>query len=376
MKTRKLKTKVKVLLGLLVFFIVIIIYNNTRPNKEEIAIKKQIEQEEKKIVETQIILDEIELNEKVMALKTDSAKRFVENVNSEVELIVYEETGSVELVHTKSDGFFTKSNINLLVDYKVVLSVPTNRITINNLEGDVFINYSDEDIKIKSIEFNEIVPTTDKAVFGSKYKDTEILALVNNSKDLIKEKVSADTSVMNLSKTNLATFLLELSEKFGVKSININGEQLKKDYNFIKKPEIQMNNPNKYLQTVDYIVIHSTAVPEVNALDFYERFNTNPELKASAHFLVDDTNVVQCLPVNKVAWAVGKENYINNYNSISIEMCEGAGEQKTIENTANFVKDILQPQFPNAKVVMHRDFDKTKCPSILSDEQFEELFIK
>ena len=134
------------------------------------------------------------------------------------------------------------------------------------------------------------------------------------------------------------------------------------------------------MSSVDYIVIHSTGVKDVDAQGFYDRFNMETERKASAHFVIDDKEVIQCLPTNMVAWAVGKKEDAKipcyNTNSISVEICEfnePIKQQQAIDNAIDFVNNVLEPQF-DAEIVPHSSVKATLCPSIMTDEEFDNYF--
>lgn len=69
------------------------------------------------------------------------------------------------------------------------------------------------------------------------------------------------------------------------------------------------------------LVLHSTAWPGMNAQAIHDYFNA-PNRGASIHAAVDDTQVVQCFPWNKIAGHVGGSF---NYSHIGVEMCEPKG---------------------------------------------------
>lgn len=73
------------------------------------------------------------------------------------------------------------------------------------------------------------------------------------------------------------------------------------------------------------LVLHSTALPNVNAYGIQKYFN-QPNLGASIHGCVDDEHIVQCLPWNKRAGHVGSGSKGSfNYTHLGIEMCEPKG---------------------------------------------------
>ncbi len=122
---------------------------------------------------------------------------------------------------------------------------------------------------------------------------------------------------------------------------------------------------------IKFIALHWTANTSkgANAMAHYKYFQNN-NVGASAHYFVDDENIVQIIGDSTVAYAVGgNQGYgvglggIVNENSISIEMCVNSDGDysKMYFNTVELVKELLR-QYPNAKVVRHWDATRKDCP--------------
>ena len=78
------------------------------------------------------------------------------------------------------------------------------------------------------------------------------------------------------------------------------------------------SRPGYKLWNVKNIVVHYVANPGTSALQNWKYFENKNNV--SAHFIIDtDGSIIQCMPTNEVAWAVGTKN--GNYTSISIECC-------------------------------------------------------
>lgn len=120
----------------------------------------------------------------------------------------------------------------------------------------------------------------------------------------------------------------------------------------------------------EYIVIHytgnSTDTAKANA-NYFRNVNRN----ASAHFFVDDNDVVEVVNADNTAWAVGV-NYggqlfgiCNNSNSLSIEMCSTNSEisDETFNNTIELTRNLMsQYGIPTDNVVRHYDVCGKSCP--------------
>ena len=83
--------------------------------------------------------------------------------------------------------------------------------------------------------------------------------------------------------------------------------------NFVKNGDIKR---------IKYIVIHYFGVL-ASAESIARNFGTSDK-KASAHYCVDDTNIIQCVEDCDIAWHCGGDSYIHadcrNANSIGIEV--------------------------------------------------------
>jgi N-acetylmuramoyl-L-alanine amidase CwlA len=129
--------------------------------------------------------------------------------------------------------------------------------------------------------------------------------------------------------------------------------------------------------SIKYLVYHYTGNETDKALSNANYFKNNV-VKASAHYFVDDTSIVQSVPDLTIAWAVGGNKYsdcattgggtmygiVTNSNSISIEMCStnGAITEKTMENAATLGKELMEKyNIPVSNIYRHFDVTGKKC---------------
>ncbi|MGD6876750.1 peptidoglycan recognition protein family protein [Bacillus infantis] len=106
------------------------------------------------------------------------------------------------------------------------------------------------------------------------------------------------------------------------------------------------SNPNKPLNKVKAIVIHWVANPLSSAeanRNYFENRKYGKTNYGSAHYIVEGTKVVQCLPLNKMAYHVGSTTYTQsalrnlssypNNCSVGIEMTHPDSTGKPTDST-------------------------------------------
>lgn len=146
----------------------------------------------------------------------------------------------------------------------------------------------------------------------------------------------------------------------------------------INKKLIKFNTSSRNGTKIKYIVIHDTGNKNkgANAEAHFKYFNGGNR-NASAHYFVDETQVLQLVEDDVASWAVGdgKSKYgISNSNSISIEICVnsdgnyGVAVQKTIELTKHLMD---KHNIPIENVVRHYDASRKNCPASMSKNDWE-----
>lgn len=133
--------------------------------------------------------------------------------------------------------------------------------------------------------------------------------------------------------------------------------------NLVPKDKYAIKCP--YTRTPTRVVIHNTAndAPAANEIS-YMRYN---DLEISFHYAVDDVNIVQGIPENRNAWAIGDGHGKGNMEGIHIEICysKSGGEKfdKAEQNAAEFTANLLKKYgWGIDKVTKHRDYDGKYCP--------------
>lgn len=121
---------------------------------------------------------------------------------------------------------------------------------------------------------------------------------------------------------------------------------------------------------IKFIVVHWTSNESETATAMNHReYLQHATRYGSAHYFVDEKEIVQAIGDTTEAWSVGDNqgygralNGCTNYNSISVEMCVNNGySSKMLFNTIELVKELLR-LYPNAKVCRHWDVSRKECP--------------
>lgn len=158
------------------------------------------------------------------------------------------------------------------------------------------------------------------------------------------------------------------------------------------------NHGGKRSQAVKYIVIHYTANNGDTAKNNADYFANNKNLKASAHYFVDENEVWQSVDCSYIAWHCGGAlqgsgghkfyGLCTNSNSIGVEMCsrkDSKGvyyiKEETLENAAELVRGLMATyNVPIERVIRHYDVTGKGCPQPLVDENkwkaFKDLILR
>lgn len=157
----------------------------------------------------------------------------------------------------------------------------------------------------------------------------------------------------------------------------------------IKEDFIVRNFNSKLNRDIKYIVIHYTAGVSSKpgrAKSTRDYFNREG-VQASAHYIVDDANVIQAVRDKDIAWHCGsktyKHAYCRNSNSIGIEVCSNHDSfisyaanpatdkgwyftKESLENTAELVRYLMDKYNISIDcVLMHYDVTGKWCPAPL-----------
>ena len=128
-----------------------------------------------------------------------------------------------------------------------------------------------------------------------------------------------------------------------------------------------------------YIVIHETGNMDIGAdAERHYRYFNGGDRGASAHYFVDDKQIIQLVEHNVQSWHNGKK-YVsnpsvpqcNNSNSIGIEICvnQDGDYSKAVANAAELTKKLMKElNIPVDRVIRHYDSCGKQCPAKMLKE--------
>lgn len=145
--------------------------------------------------------------------------------------------------------------------------------------------------------------------------------------------------------------------------------------NYEERPELQEDflTPNRYsrpgetLERVENIFVHYTANPGSTAKqnrDYFEQLGSTGERSASSHFIIGyEGEIIQCVPLNEIAYAVKGRNY----DSISIECChlteDGSFTNATYDSLLELLRWLMDMyQLDKDDILRHYDSNEKLCP--------------
>lgn len=123
-----------------------------------------------------------------------------------------------------------------------------------------------------------------------------------------------------------------------------------------------------------YLVVHYTAVPGDTAENNGRYFARADTGKTSAHYFVDEHQIVRSVPEECVAYHCGGSIYYHpdcrNGNSIGVEICTKGGpgnyffEPAALENAKWLLRQLMEKyDIPADHVVRHWDVTHKVCPA-------------
>ncbi|WP_196479848.1 N-acetylmuramoyl-L-alanine amidase [Clostridium tyrobutyricum] len=129
---------------------------------------------------------------------------------------------------------------------------------------------------------------------------------------------------------------------------------------------------------IKYIVVHDTANTDRGAdAEAHYRYFNGGDRQSSAHYFVDDKEIVQLVEDYNAAWHCGdgRGRYgITNHNSIGVEICVNSdcNYEKAVSNTVDLVKFLMQKYSISIdRVVRHYDASRKICPESMSHNNWE-----
>lgn len=136
---------------------------------------------------------------------------------------------------------------------------------------------------------------------------------------------------------------------------------------------------------IKYLVIHDTGNPSPGAdAEAHFKYLQGATRYGSAHYYLDDKQIIQTIGDSLVAWSIGdKWGYSNNpnrikdatnSNSISVELCINSNidKGKAYKNLVELTKNLMAKfKVPADRVIRHFDATGKICPGSWSGDNWE-----
>ncbi|MGL5068880.1 MAG: SH3 domain-containing protein [Sarcina sp.] len=145
----------------------------------------------------------------------------------------------------------------------------------------------------------------------------------------------------------------------------------------VNKQLIDINYSKGVTISPKYIVIHDTDNRSAGADAMANRnyFANHPNANASAHYIIDDSNIVQALEDNWKGWHVGDGGTgapVQNGNSIGIELAVNRGNNfdKTFQTGVELTRYLMRKHnIPAQNVVMHNHASGKICSRMMIQDR-------
>ncbi len=156
---------------------------------------------------------------------------------------------------------------------------------------------------------------------------------------------------------------------------------------YCEEPAHTSNYTKGRKQPIKYIVVHYTANDGDTARNNGNYFS-QPNRNASAHYFVDENEIIQSVKDTDTAWHCGAKSYkhpkCRNDNSVGIEMCSEKDDkgqyyinQATQNRTIRLIKVLMgKYNIPIENVLRHYDVTGKICPEPFVRNQVQWLDFK
>lgn len=145
---------------------------------------------------------------------------------------------------------------------------------------------------------------------------------------------------------------------------------------FLYRP-VKYNFSSRQGNKISWLTIHDTGNPSKGAdADAHRRFFSDKR-KSSAHYFVDDKQIIQIIGDSQASWHCGDNqgkgralNGCKNTNSIGIELCinQDGDYDKAYKNLVELVKNLMVKfKIDLDHVCRHYDVSRKRCPGTFFD---------
>ena len=146
---------------------------------------------------------------------------------------------------------------------------------------------------------------------------------------------------------------------------------------FMYRP-VKFNFSSRQGNKITWLVVHDTGNPSKGAdAEAHRRFFSDKR-KSSAHYFVDDKQIIQIIGDSQASWHCGDNqgkgralNGCKNVNSIGIELCinQDGDYDKAYKNLVELVKNLMVKfKIDLDHVCRHYDVSRKRCPGTFFDK--------
>ena len=198
-----------------------------------------------------------------------------------------------------------------------------------------------------SAETTNTAESGDTTAFDTTVQSTKYPPATVPTRTTEKTTVTESTASTTSSESNFISFD-DISDEAMEKLITVKYLTIHKN-----------SRPGYKLTKLKEIVVHYVANPGSSAINNWKYFENKNG--SSAHFIIDmDGSIIQCIPTDEVAWAIGTDA---NYTTISIECCHpdetGKFTDETYESLVKLVSWLCnQYGLDEDHVKRHYDYDR------------------
>lgn len=218
--------------------------------------------------------------------------------------------------------------------------------------------------------------TTSQTSGSTKYQPATIPSFIPSQSVSTKESTSSQQTTESSKTTESTQPPQDHPKKITAEDITDEkmAELITKKYLSIHKN----SRPGYKLSSIKNIVVHYVANPGTSALQNWKYFENSKPI-TSAHFIIDmDGSILQCMPLDEVAWAIGTTE--GNYTTISIECCHpdatGKFTDATYESLLKLVSWLCNEfNLTKENVKRHYDYPRTNSSGVVWHKQCPLYFV-
>lgn len=162
--------------------------------------------------------------------QTDLSKNMTHVINSitkQSTLTLTEEQGSTSLnvgtYNAKWNKWLTQSEVDMTLDYKVLIGINTEDITFVQDDDKLLVIFNDSSFHVQAVEVLDKSIESQRSLFGKSITDDEKVAIEKQIVEEVKSKVISDSEIRETCKESLYEYIMNLCNSFGVDNVEVIG---------------------------------------------------------------------------------------------------------------------------------------------------------